>query len=482
MSSSLKYFIKEITLYGITGVLAKSINIFLVPIYTRVLLPSDMGVASLFTTIFAGVSILSDLQIVGGMGRYYYEKVQERHRKILVGTGYTASLIVSLFWSCLLIIGAKKLCLIFFKSLDFTNIFFILAINLPLSISLGYLNYVLRLGHTIKKYTVVTITSAITTLFITIVLVVYYKLGIIGIFMGQTIGLLIGNIIIFCVEGNKYFIVALSFKDLKNIFSFCLPTVPSVFGNWAQLVFGQIIILSYINISMLGIYDVAMKISSILLLFHAAFSLAWNPYLLAGITNQNDGSHFVKGFYLYLTAGALFIIPFVLLSKEIVGIIAGDNFKDAYKLIGVTSAAVFAHGIPMLVNIGIVKAKKMAYNSIAFFSGLIINIMVTFILIEKYGIVSIPFGLLIGRFTQILILFNISQKLYKINYSLKISLFFIFLIFTLTFLHLIIFNLSLTFRILLCTTFMITTICVSYKQTILSISRNIYFNIIEVKK
>ena len=458
--------IKEIVFYGIIGVLAKAMGIFLVPVYTRVLLPSEMGVVSVFTTILGGLAILSDLQIIHGMGRYYYEYDNLDKRRRMIGTGYIASLAVSFSWSFLLIIGSGYWGKMFFKSTDYTNVFNIIAISLPLSISQSYLNYVFRLGHIIRNYTITSLFTAFTTLLSIIYLVVHRKLGVIGIFLGQLIGFAVGNICIYGLGGIKLYKFTIEWNILKKILVFCLPTIPAVLGGWGQIVFGQIIIISYTDFAKLGIYEVALKISSVLLLFQMAFLLAWNPHLLAGIKNRKDSSYYTKGFYLYLAVGVLFTIPFVLFSKEVISVVAGTDFHGASKYIGITSIAVFLQGVPSLVNVGIIKEKKMVFNSIAFIVGSIINIIITMSMIKQYGIITVPFGLLVGRLAQCCIIYIISQRIHFIQYSAKTILYYFVLYSLLTFLHVFVFNLQLKYRMAICLIFITSVFWVSYRSLV----------------
>ncbi len=103
-NSLLKKLAGESLVYGLSGVLSRFISVFLTPIYTGIFAPSDYGVASLVTTIFALLNILLILSLDNSMARWYYDNESGDDRKITLNTFLWSCFGVGAFLSCLVVI------------------------------------------------------------------------------------------------------------------------------------------------------------------------------------------------------------------------------------------------------------------------------------------------------------------------------------------------------------------------------------------
>ena len=69
----LKEFIKSVSIYGISPIIGKFIGLFLIPVYTRVLIPAEFGALDIYMAFAHFASALIGLELYTGVGRHYYD-------------------------------------------------------------------------------------------------------------------------------------------------------------------------------------------------------------------------------------------------------------------------------------------------------------------------------------------------------------------------------------------------------------------------
>jgi len=104
MKKLIKQLAGESIVYGLSGIINKFISVFLVPLYTRILLPSDYGVLNLVNTTFYFVAIFVVFALDNSAARWFYDSDNTEERKKPIATWFWVQLIISVF-ICLLFIG-----------------------------------------------------------------------------------------------------------------------------------------------------------------------------------------------------------------------------------------------------------------------------------------------------------------------------------------------------------------------------------------
>ncbi len=69
----MKYLFKNLSIYGLGSILAKSISFLLLLLYTRLLTPGDYGILALVGIVGGVLGILYGFMISSGFIRNYYD-------------------------------------------------------------------------------------------------------------------------------------------------------------------------------------------------------------------------------------------------------------------------------------------------------------------------------------------------------------------------------------------------------------------------
>lgn len=98
--------IKESLIYGLSRYIGKFISVFLLPLYTAVLIPEDYGILDLLGTI----TIVSSFLIISGtdtaLGYYYYRKEHFHERAVMVSSSLWIRIIFSVIAFGIILIGS----------------------------------------------------------------------------------------------------------------------------------------------------------------------------------------------------------------------------------------------------------------------------------------------------------------------------------------------------------------------------------------
>src|SRR5262249_53203834 len=133
MFKYLRQLASESLVYGLTGVLARFISVFLIPVYTRVFSPDDYGVMSLVTTTMAFVSTFVVLALDNSAQRWFWDTEAADDRKETIASWVCCQLVVSFSFATVIILSADHLAQWILGRPGAGIYFCLVAISIPLS-------------------------------------------------------------------------------------------------------------------------------------------------------------------------------------------------------------------------------------------------------------------------------------------------------------------------------------------------------------
>jgi O-antigen/teichoic acid export membrane protein len=204
----LKNFTKSVFIYGFAPTFGKFIGIFLLPIYTRVFTPGEYGVIDLFNVILYFFTVFIDLQIYSAIGRYFNETKNIKNRQVLISTAFWNEIGLSLFVIFFISIFSRSINLRLLHTLQYQNAFLIALLWLPVSCIFTYLSVIMRYEKKPLLFLIVATVQIIVKVSVSLITILIFKWGIVGIFIGQIAGDFIGSILFF-IYLKKYIIFSI---------------------------------------------------------------------------------------------------------------------------------------------------------------------------------------------------------------------------------------------------------------------------------
>lgn len=417
MFAYFKNFIKHSTLYAIGNGISRGAGIILVPLYTRVLLPSEYGALEMFYVTASVLRTFLGLMIANATIRFYFEYDSEIERKRVVSTSLISSIVISTAAVLLLNGFIDKLSLLVFKSLEYKDLFNLVftAVVLELSreISLAYLRA--------REKSFLYISVAVAQLFFQAGLNLYFvlglKLGIKGILIGNMISILITWSILMAVT-FKYCGFNFHMAKLKVFFKYCFPFVLSAFTGIVINNADRVILNSYTSLAVVGIYALGMKFGIVIKeLIVEPFTLNFGQSRFA-IMAQRDA----KDIYARTMTYYVFIIMFLslgisLFAKEIVSVIASAEFEQAYHIIPLVLLPIVFNGMTYIFQTGMLikKETKFAFY-VSIFSAILV-LALNHWLIPMFGLYGAAAASLAVSLFNALLTCVASNKFYPVKYE-----------------------------------------------------------------
>ncbi|MFL9776136.1 oligosaccharide flippase family protein [Vibrio cyclitrophicus] len=407
------------------GVILTYLNIFLntgvmlayTPFVLRYLGQEEYGLYSLAMSILTYIALLDfgfGNAIVVFTSKYLVKNEKGKQEK-LYSTVLSCYFLISLISAFLMILFYYNIDFVFSKSMTvsevevFKKMVIVIAVNIVLSVPGNMFRFILsayerfvflnsiNIIRTLSiplliaisiyfDHSVVTMITIVTIINLTsiLILIIYYFLNI-----KIQIKLFKFDFKIF-VEASKF-----------SIFVFIATIVDQV--NWN---FGQLIIGSYLGTKEIAVYSIAILFSTTFIMLSSAVSRVLLPKIskmvTAGSSNADLTNEMTKIGRLQAYIIFLVLFGFAIFGDSFIYFWAGEEYADAYKL---TLIIMVPLSIPLIQNLGlaILKAKnKFRFRAMAALIMSILTIILSLILIDKYGYwgvaisISITFAILNG--------------------------------------------------------------------------------------
>lgn len=412
----LKELTKSILIYGVASSIGKSIGLFLVPIYTRIFTPEQYGIIDLIATIVALISILGMAQLESAISRYYFSINEKIEKQQYVSTAFWTIVFLSAFWSVFVFFTAKPLSLLLFKTHQYRNVIFAASLIIPFSNIFSYLTVLMRYIKKPIAYTFFVSIHLISTVAVSIWLVMYERIGIVGVFYGQLFGYFLTAVVML-----YYLRFLLSFywdwRILKRFLRYSLPMLPAVAVNWLNSRANRFVMLGYLTLADIGLYTIAVKIASVFIILDSAFRMAWGPFRWENFQRPDHREIYRSVMIMVTSVVFLLVIILAFFGKEILLILATPEYANAGQLVGLLIFS-FALGIvTQTINLGAGIVKRTEFNTITYTTSVAVNIIGLFLLVPRIGLLGVPISLLVSTSALVALVWWNSEYLYYVGFS-----------------------------------------------------------------
>jgi len=410
-----KKFIKDSLIYTIPSLVSKSTSFILIPLYSRILNPTEFGSFDLFLIFTNFINLTISLEITQAVARFYVDENDINKRITIVSTSFWFTLIcyslfyiISLFFSIRLsefIMGSKK----FYDTFKF-GLFYIY-----LSGIFYFIQNQLRWDLKSIEYSILAAINAIATVFFTILFCKFYNFG----FNGILFALLLSSIISLLYGVKKIkdkIILTFSKKILFTLLNFSIPLLFSSLSVYTSNYIGRLIITKYSTLSELGIYAIAFRISSIIGLVMTGIQISLSPLIYSHHKEKETPETIAKIFRFFVFISFLISSLLIVYSNVIINIFTTKEFFSADRLlIYLIPSILFSQMYIFAPGIGI--AKKTIYFIWINIFGAFLSLILNYLLIIHFGILGAAVASLFVFFILFLLFMHYSQKLYLVPHN-----------------------------------------------------------------
>lgn len=432
--------------YGLINVLQKSITIILVPLYLSQLSITEYGQLEISLAVYAFISHLFMLQLEAGYQRFFFDNnSHSESRKKYFTSHLTLAFISNLIGIVLFFFFKDYISLKLYSGENLSNLFFIFFSLDLLSRSLTSLMLIaLRFKDKKMTFAKAALSDTFTTTFGAYILLMHFGLGLIGIFLAQSLGSITSNIFMF-IKLRSDISLKLSLSSIKKSIVYSLYLLPGVMIGWSLSHFSRIFMsTSDINVEQIAIYGLAFKFSIFIAVAVNALKLVWQPVSIEMINDPKSNNFYSKIFDYYIFFLVLFSTFLIVVMEPLIGFIAPSEYYSAINYAPSLISATILNCSSMILSMGIVISKKSYYSSIVTVIGAISNILIMIYGIDTYGVKSIVFAYFISSLIISYLTLFISQKLFFIPYKIYTQFSMIFCCILISIYPLQVFNISMT--------------------------------------
>ena len=395
-----KTLVKETFVYTLTDVIGKAMSFILLPIVSFFLPPSELGIATNFTVLTSLIILLAGLAIVNSVPYFFYEQNREEN----------ASLVSNLLMLCLglcVVVGGLAACFsqLIFEYLQLSLHIQLLGVVFVIGSLISSINLILlRLENKPKQFAILQVLQIILHALFVILFVIVLRGG------GE--GKIYAEVLVFSIVGMIHLVMMLkkgyiSFRFqmpwIKRLLRFGLPLLPHSISFWLKGGMDKVFITTYCGLQFNGLYSMAISVSSVYTMLMQSFFNAYTPYLQKRLAGLDGGQCFdekrsiVKQIYLiYALFGVVGILA-VVICWGIFHYMIDSKYLPAMAYIPLIILANFIYTFYNFTIEFIYKVKKTLVMGIITFTGSLIQMLLSYVLIKEYGVMGAVYSLLIGN-------------------------------------------------------------------------------------
>ncbi len=437
----LKRLARETAVYGLSSIVGRLLNYFLVPLYTRIFLPSEYGIV---TELYAYASFLMVL-LTFGMETTFFRFSESCDDKSKV---YATSLIPVMGLNLAFVILGMMSASFMAEKLHYGHhpeylIYFFLIVGLDAVTAIPFAR--LRQQHRSLRFAALKLTNIgvnmALNLFFLLLCPYLVKHGHAGIeavynpsfgvgyvFLSNTIAsavsvlLLFGDVFRFEVKFDKklfgeMFIYALPLllaglagmvnETLDRILLRYLLVVPAGSANASEYIMAQI-----------GIYGANYKISILMTLFIQTFRYAAEPFFFSH-AKETDSRRLYARVMTYFILFGLFIFLGIMLYMDVVKHFIGEKYYPGIGIVPVLLLANLFLGVIFNLSIWYKLNNKTRYGAYITIFGAAVTIVSNCVLIPVMGYAGAAWATFICYFSMMILSYFWGQKHFHVEYDLR---------------------------------------------------------------
>lgn len=411
--------LKSAIWYTVSNFIVGATGFITTPIFTRMLSKTEIGLFSNITSWYSVIYSFTSLYLASSLVVAHFDYKNELDD--FSGSVLLLSTINTIILFIIMIVFKR-----FFSSLlsiDYYYLCFMLCICL-FNPAIDIVQHRSRANFEYKKYTLLSILSVILSAVFSAVFVFVFSNKLQGRIFGHYLPLLLIYIVLYVS------IIVKTKKVKKEYFKYALsigvPTTIHHLGGTILSVSDKMMITKMIGPEQNAIYSIGYLCASIINILLLSANLAWAPWQHNKVHNHESVElKRISKYYLMI----FFVIVFMLLliMPEIIYIIGGSIYKESLNIVvPVAVGYLFMLVYTLYINVEIYY-KKNKYMALATAISALINIVLNYLYIPKYGYIAAAYTTLIG-YISLFIMHALVVRLLKKNefVDLKFNILFLF--------------------------------------------------------
>ena len=429
LASQLLELTRHSAIYGIGGLTSRFLSVLMLPLYTSYVSADDYGrIELLMATMAVAVVVIRGGSNFGFIRFYFLDKDPDYQRRLIRTVFWTQMTYSTLVLAACVALARPIAVLLGVTNQGAanlqgsgTNLVIATAALLWVNVNYAQMTALFRAEKRSVAFSLATLANVAVTVGLTVVLVVGYHEGPLGIIVGNLSGTLIVWAALLVYRSEQ---LGLQWdgKLLRSMNRFGIPQMAAALAMWVTN-FGDRLMISKLlhgshRLTELGQYSLATKISSAMVLLFTAFQIAW-PAFAYSIEDEEEAKRaysFVLTYLMLIAAwAALALSLFAPWLTHWLGR-KSDYWPAETAIAPLAFSSAFFAGF-IVVSIAVGRTGRTQFNWIATTAAAILNFGLNLWLIPAYGMLGAAYATLTAyAFLMVIRTWN-AQKLFRVAYQ-----------------------------------------------------------------
>ena len=412
-SGTIKDLFGQSTIYGIGLFLRKALGFFLIPLYTHAFTHAQYGKLAMIY-LFSGM-----LTTIFNLG------LNEAFLKQFTDKKYDKNEVFSRFFLFRLLYSSLFLMAVFLLSPGLSNLFLtsgdinlikLASITIWIECLAGPGLLILRITNRSKKLVFINTLRFIINIALNIMFVLYFKMGIPGVLLGN-LGSSFILLILLYPEMRNFLTIELPWKPLKQLLHYGLPILPLSIIIWIGLdLIDRWLIKWILGLDQTGIYTLGYQFGTAMGVLVYGFCGAWTAFFYNYPDNKKA---FAESSVIFVRISLVLWAILSLFTPEIFKIMVAEKYWVAQSVVPIVALSYIFFGLEEIFAAGFyIKSRTGLLVPIAL-TPLLVNISLNIYLIPRYGIMGAAATTLFSYFLFAFFAYMIGNKIFPVKYNLK---------------------------------------------------------------
>lgn len=419
MVEDLKNVLKHSFIYTVGNMLSKIVGFFMIPVYTRYLTPADYGVLELVTLVSVVLSMLLSLRLTSALTRYYHEYNDPADKNRLVSTVQISVIVIAGLAVLLLSHTSAFISNLVVGNSTYAKFFIFVFISMAFDICSTMAFTYIRILEKSVFYVAMTLVQLVVGLALNIYLVVWLKMGVLGILYSMVIsnGVIAVMLLSYTFAQVKF---GFDISKLKQQIIFGLPFVPASLLIFILNMGDRFLLNRFVPLAEVGLYALGYKFGMLLGTFISGpFGQIWAPKRVEIYKfRRNREEIFSRVFVYYLFVLIYSGLFLSVLIKEVLTLMATPEYLSAHRIVPFVILGYVFYALYYVVDLGLFMENKTYWYPIINGIAAAVNVGLNILLIPKLGALGAAIVTAISFLICFAMAFLVSQKYYYVPYDL----------------------------------------------------------------
>ncbi len=413
MGPLLKRLLASSIAYQAPSILSAALALVTLPLYTGALDPDEFGYAETLLTFIILSSIVLRLGIGEAFVRFWFDDEDLERRERLARTTTTIVVASTTFAALLGLAFAGPLSELLFDKRD-AGLLRCGLLGLWAFTNLEVAYALLRVEERRRAFVKASLANVLLTVGLTVLLVLVLDQGAKGYVIGNYAASTLVLLALWRDQGARIRPIVPS--GLEPLIRFGGPTIPAEAAVFALNVVDRAYLVRAESPAAAGVYAVAVKLSTAVILVVRGFQAAWPPLAYSVTDDEEAGRLYATVTTIYVLLVGSAVAALTLLSRTIVDLLAAPEYAGAHEALPWVALGWAFYGLYLVFVTIAGRAKVMTRNAPAAFAGLAVNVVVLVLAVRAFGIAGAGIALCAAYAVMLVAIHLLTRRLFVVPF------------------------------------------------------------------